>query len=74
MAAGRRSEFRTASVPTTMMRMPPKTKAGARGMNKSGDGVTSITYPAKRKNIPPAGLEAHGVVREAPALTAYRAA
>ena len=50
------------------MRMPPKTKAGARGMNKSGDGVTSITYPAKRKNIPPAGLEAHGVVREAPAL------
>ncbi len=37
-------------------------------MNNAGDGVTSITYPAKRKNIPPAGLEAHGVVREAPAL------
>ena len=37
-------------------------------MNNAGDGVTSITYPAKRKNIPPAGLEAHGVVREAPAV------
>ncbi len=29
--------------------------------------VKSLTRPAKRKNIPPAGLEAHGVVRE-PAL------
>ena len=51
-----------------MKRMPPKTKVGARSMNNAGDGVTSITYPAKRKNIPPAGLEAHGVVREAPAV------
>ena len=31
-------------------------------------GVASITYAAKRKNIPPAGLEAQGVVREAPRL------
>ena len=30
--------------------------------------VTSLKYPAKRKNIPPAGLEAHGVVREKPAV------
>ena len=30
------------------------------------EAVTSITYPAKRKNIPPAGLEAQGVVQEAP--------
>lgn len=34
----------------------------------SGSAVTSISYPAKRKNIPPAGLEAHGVVRESPTL------
>ena len=30
--------------------------------------VASITYPAKRKNIPPAGLEAQGVVRETPTV------
>src|SRR5258707_14227812 len=31
----------------------------------ASDGITSIKYPAKRKNIPPAGLEAQGVLREA---------
>ena len=37
-------------------------------LNSKGGGaaVTSIQYAAKRKNIPPAGLEAHGVVRERP--------
>ena len=30
--------------------------------------VTSIKYSAKRKNIPLAGLESHGRVREAPPL------
>ena len=30
--------------------------------------VASLQYPAKRKNIPPAGLGAHGVVREAPTV------
>ena len=29
------------------------------------DAVASLAYPAKRKNIPPAGLEAHGVVHKA---------
>ena len=29
------------------------------------DAVASLAYPATRKNIPPAGLEAHGLVREA---------
>ena len=45
--------------------MSPSKNAVARA---SGDRstVTSITYPARRKNIPPAGLEAHGRVREAP--------
>ena len=32
----------------------------------AGAAVTSIQYSAKRKNIPPAGIEAHGVVRETP--------
>ncbi len=43
-----------------------------RGKKQAGDkdkaGVASITYAAKRKNIPPAGLEAHGVVRETPSV------
>ena len=38
-----------------------------RRKNRTGDGdkarVAAITYAAKRTNIPPAGLEAHGVVR-----------
>ena len=39
-------------------------------INSKGGGaaVTSIQYAAKRKNIPPAGLEAHGVVRERPKI------
>ena len=38
------------------------------GRLPSAEGVASITYPAKRKNIPPAGLEAQGVVRETPTV------
>lgn len=33
-----------------------------------GDSIASLKYPAKRKNIPPAGLEAQGVVQQAPKL------
>lgn len=33
---------------------------------KAGDAISSIKYPAKRKNIPPAGLEAQGRIQEAP--------
>ena len=43
--------------------MPRKKTAGTGG-GSSATAVTSIKYPAKRKNIPPAGLEAHGVVQE----------
>ena len=41
-----------------------------RGDSKQGGGaaVTSIQYAAKRKNIPPAGLEAQGRVRETPKI------
>ena len=42
----------------------PRRKKQASDKDKAG--VASITYAAKRKNIPPAGLEAHGVVRETP--------
>ncbi len=48
--------------------MPRKKRAGTASPNESRAAVTSITYSAKRKNIPPAGIEAHGVVREAPAV------
>ena len=34
----------------------------------AAEAVTSIQYPATRKNIPLAGLESHGRVREAPPL------
>ena len=48
--------------------MPRRKRAGAGGAEEAGAGVTSISYPARRKNIPPAGIEAHGVVRDAPAV------
>lgn len=32
------------------------------------DSVASYKYPTKRKNIPPAGLEAHGYIREVPRI------
>ena len=48
--------------------MPRRKKPGAGRTRDSGGAVTSIAYPAKRKNLPPAGIEAHGVVREAPAV------
>ena len=49
--------------------MPRRRKPGAGRTRDSASGaVTSLTYPATRKNLPPAGIEAHGVVREAPAV------
>ena len=44
--------------------MPGKKDSGTAGERRARDAVTSIKYAAKRKNIPPAGLEAQGVVRE----------
>jgi adenine-specific DNA-methyltransferase len=35
---------------------------------KAGEAIASIKYPAKRKNIPSAGLEAHGRIEEAPKI------
>ena len=48
--------------------MPRKKKPGTIRANETAGTVTSITYPAKRKNIPPAGIEAQGVVRETSAV------
>ena len=48
-------------------RQMPRKKTNQAGASDKA-GVASITYAAKRKNIPPAGLEAQGVVREAPRL------
>src|ERR1035437_11095108 len=45
-----------------------KKKAASASKSKAGDSITSIKYPAKRKNIPPAGLEAQGVLRESPRI------
>ena len=41
----------------------PRKKATHGG--KAGEAIASIKYPAKRKNIPSAGLEAHGRIEEA---------
>jgi hypothetical protein len=46
--------------------MARKEKADSVSTSKAGEAITSIKYPAKRKNIPPAGLEAQGVLRKAP--------
>ena len=44
--------------------MPPRKKVASRA-TEDRSSVRSITYSATRKNIPPAGLEAHGRVHEA---------
>ncbi len=44
--------------------MPRKPKTDPTAPN-AGDSIASFKYPAKRKNIPPAGLEAQGRVHEA---------
>ena len=48
--------------------MSRRKNSRAGGKRDSSGAVASIAYPAKRKNLPPAGIEAHGVVREAPAV------
>ena len=48
--------------------MPRKAKSRTSGPRAAGDTITSLKYPAKRKNIPPAGLEAQGVLRKAPKI------
>src|SRR5213593_3156532 len=45
-----------------------KTNHSAGAKPAASDSIASIKYPAKRKNIPPAGLEAHGKIQEAPKL------
>ncbi|MCS6297452.1 MAG: site-specific DNA-methyltransferase [Nitrospira sp.] len=53
----------------------PKKKAAAKtkasrpaDQNQTTDAITTYKYPSKRKNIPPAGLEAHGYIREVPRI------
>jgi adenine-specific DNA-methyltransferase len=43
-------------------------KKSAAAAEASGEQIASIKYPAKRKNIPSAGLEAHGRIEEAPKI------
>ena len=45
--------------------MPAKKRSGGR-KGEVGSRIATIKYSAKRKNIPPAGLEAQGEVRETP--------
>lgn len=47
--------------------MPRKKKTDPAAPN-AGDSIASIKYPAKRKNLPPAGIEAQGRLQEAPRL------
>ncbi len=46
--------------------MARRRKTTATTVAPVGEAVTSIRYSAKRKHIPPAGLESHGMVREEP--------
>lgn len=46
--------------------MPRKKNIDSATPGNVGDAISSIKYPAKRKNIPPAGLEAQGRIQEAP--------
>lgn len=48
--------------------MARKKKTDSSATGNVGDAVASLKYPPKRKNIPPAGLEAQSVTREAPTL------
>ena len=48
--------------------MARKKKNESDASGNVGDAVASLKYSAKRKNIPPASLEAQGVIREAPKL------
>ena len=48
--------------------MPRKKQTDSAASANTGDSVTSLKYPAKRKNIPPAGLEAQGVLQDAPKI------
>jgi adenine-specific DNA-methyltransferase len=48
--------------------MPRKQKTATTVQGNTDEAIASIKYTAKRKNIPPAGLEAQGVVQEAPRL------
>lgn len=43
-----------------------KGAAGASAPANGGDAIASYKHPAKRKNLPPAGLEAQGVLKDTP--------
>src|ERR1700733_14475057 len=48
--------------------MPSKKKSTSTSPRNVTDSITAIKYSAKRKNIPPAGLEAQGVLKSAPKI------
>lgn len=48
--------------------MPRKKKSDLSAASNGGDAISSIKYPAKRKNIPPAGLEAQGNIQKSPRI------
>jgi len=48
--------------------MPRKKKADPAAPHSTSEAIASIKYEAKRKNIPPAGLEAQGVIQDAPKI------
>jgi adenine-specific DNA-methyltransferase len=49
--------------------MPRKKKSDFPALSEHpSDAIASIKYPAKRKNIPPAGLEAQGVLQKVPRI------
>ena len=63
MSPGRHTLESTYPLPEVghMPRKPKRDSAGAKQAS-----VRTVAYPARRKNIPPAGLEAQGMVRDEP--------
>ena len=60
--------FRIGRPDDTELFMPRRKKTPTAPESASSEAVTSIKYPATRKNIPLAGLEAQGFVREEAAV------
>jgi adenine-specific DNA-methyltransferase len=66
--AGRHSRPRyTAEITDSGIPMTRK-KTDSAALENPSDAIASIKYTAKRKNIPPAGLEAQGVLQAAPRI------
>src|SRR5947209_2350667 len=63
-----RLPFRNIIPPNRTIMALSKTNHSTGAKPAASDSIATIKYPVKRKNIPPAGLEAQGKIQEAPRL------